>query len=415
MDVRSSLVLLPKVELHVHLDGAIPAWTLHSLLRAQHAKDPSLTHIPEQVPLPWLETPLPVRKKLLEVVLEDSSDTSALQLKALCCCKGQRSLHAMLERFYTFLPVVAGSFSAIVELSKQFVRSQGQQHVLYTEVRFSPQLLAEASGARVPLSSDGVVEAVATGIRLGCEEVNAERVGRSPIVVTIILCCISGNPEWSDDVVRLAVKYAVPVEAKVLTDVVGCVVGVDIASGEGHFSPESPSHLLHKAAMKRAHEEGIPITLHAGEVTSRREVVRAVVEWKASRIGHGYRVMDTTEEQLASDDELKHVLFELCPQSSFETGGWIGAASEAEDWTGHPIISMLDRFVCNINSDDPEVFGSDLVSEYCRLCSDMHVDVERLVKANADALVHAFVPARFRALLSVALEVELKLWRAGSM
>ena len=76
----------------------------------------------------------------------------------------------------------------------------------------------------------------------------------------------------------------------------------------------------HFEAFQRAQELGLNITIHAGEVGDSAFVCKAVNEYGATRIGHGYRIardLDVMEKM-----RLKNIHFEACPTSSVETGGW---------------------------------------------------------------------------------------------
>ena len=72
------------------------------------------------------------------------------QFRSITTCKGKRSLHAMFRCFEVFLPVVRGRLRLIEELAFRFVERQAAQSVVYTEVRYSPHLLAD--GRPVPFN-----------------------------------------------------------------------------------------------------------------------------------------------------------------------------------------------------------------------------------------------------------------------
>ncbi len=108
----------------------------------------------------------------------------------------------------------------------------------------------------------------------------------------------------------------------------------------------------HFEAFQRAQELGLNITIHAGEVGDSAFVCKAVNEYGATRIGHGYRIardLDVMEKM-----RLKNIHFEACPTSSVETGGWNYGKEDDKDWRKHPAVDML-RYGLNvgINSDDP--------------------------------------------------------------
>ena len=213
---------MPKVELHVHFDGSWDPTMLYSLL----CKDKeSLQKLPEQSHLPWDDSYYPVRR-LVEGCKNEGD------FHALCTCRNKRSLHDMLKSFEIFLPLVRGNLELLERLAHDFCKRQAQQHVVYTEMRYSPHLLAVGGslddGSTTLVNADPVVDAVTKGLRRGQEEYG--------IIVNQILCCITWRPDWADDVVRLAHERR--------KDVPCAVVGVDIAAGEEHFDKVSEARLM---------------------------------------------------------------------------------------------------------------------------------------------------------------------------
>ena len=197
--------------------------------------------------------------------------------QSMCTCGGYRSLFVMLEKFFTFTPLIAGDLPAIQRSADEFVSRQKESNVAYTEVRFSPHLLCCAdpeNPSNAVLTPTEVTDAVIRGIRAGC--------ARERIHVNIILCCIAWRPEWAGSIVDLAAHYRASQNARfdpstmswsshvrrcsVFSDFyTGNVVGVDIAAGEEHFFKDTHPHLHgpHVEAMQKAHEQGIKITMHA--------------------------------------------------------------------------------------------------------------------------------------------------------
>ena len=100
-------------------------------------------------------------------------------------------------------PVARGRLDIIEQLSCQFVEDQAAHNVVYTEVRYSPQLLtaqgSHGSGQSVSLEDSAeVVAAVTRGLRSGCE--------KHGVIVNQILCMISHRPDWASDTVELAIE-----------------------------------------------------------------------------------------------------------------------------------------------------------------------------------------------------------------
>jgi adenosine deaminase len=108
-------------------------------------------------------------------------------------------------------------------------------------------------------------------------------------------------------------------------------------------------HDPHYEAFQRAKELSLNVTIHAGEVGDASFVRKAVEEYGATRIGHGYQIAN--ELHTMEEMKLKNIHFETCPTSSEETGGWTYSRKE---WKKHPAVDML-RHGLNVgfNSDDP--------------------------------------------------------------
>jgi adenosine deaminase len=164
---------LPKVELHVHFDGALA----NDLLYKHLTTNCDIESLPNDVFLPWEpDEPLQVRSLL-------QSCKSLSEFNCLCQCKGERSLNAMLKCFEIFSPLVRGQVKLLEENAYSFVRNQSRQNVLYTEVRYSPHFLATIDAStptKVKLGEARVVvEAITRGLQRGCKEVRQGR-GQGP-------------------------------------------------------------------------------------------------------------------------------------------------------------------------------------------------------------------------------------------
>eukprot|EP00397_Hematodinium_sp_SG-2012_P045332 GEMP01050882.1.p3 GENE.GEMP01050882.1~~GEMP01050882.1.p3 ORF type:complete len:143 (+),score=42.03 GEMP01050882.1:575-1003(+) len=96
--------------------------------------------------------------------------------------------------------------------------------------------------------------------------------------------------------------------------------------------------------------------MHAGEEGDGKNVLLAIKEYRAQRIGHGYHIV--TDEDL-KDAPLPAVHFEACLTSSWGTGAVPRAADP------HPSLLILRKGgSIGLNSDDPSVFGSSISNEY---------------------------------------------------
>mmetsp|Transcript_11399 Transcript_11399/g.18899 ORF Transcript_11399/g.18899 Transcript_11399/m.18899 type:complete len:427 (+) Transcript_11399:84-1364(+) len=358
---------MPKIELHVHLDGSFDPEILYRHLQDNHKNDYEC--LPVNSVLPWDQSLWPVRQ-----LVKDCE--SMVQFHSICTCRGKRSLQEMIKCFEIFTPLVRGNLQLIEDLAYDFVRRQAEQRVVYTEARYSPHLLAAGASltGNDPVDARPVVDAVTQGLRRGSTDFG--------IVVNQILCCICWRPDWADDVVELASKRR--------DDFPCAVVAVDIAAGEEHFDAANFQHLHepHLRAMKKAQRLNVNITMHAGEVAGGENVLAAIRQYGATRIGHGYRAVDNSEVMKELKDKNIHI--ETCPTSSRETGGW-DFKNGTKDWTKHPCLSMIENGLSvSFNSDDPAVFNTSLSWQYRTVIAKMKAKKEILLAATKAGIDAAF-------------------------
>jgi len=366
-DMESFLRDLPKIELHVHLDGSFDSSLLHAHLKLSKNNE----CLPVEVNVPWAEETIPVRK-----LVEECKDIHAF--RSLCCCRGKRSLLEMLKCFEIFVPIVRGDLRLLEKLSYDFVKQQASQNIIYTEVRYSPHFLAKDGGLSMSelVDADSVIDAVTRGLRQGEIDYNVK--------VNQIICCLTWRPEWADDVVRIARERR---------DSFPCaVVGIDIASGEEHFDQHKYPHLNrpHVQAFKVAQELNLNICMHAGEVGDSSNIRDAVEIYGATRIGHGYRIL--SDSSLIDEMKENNIHFETCPTSSVETGGWNYNEENQKDWKRHPCVDMIqNNMLVGFNSDDPSVFDTSLTWQLRIALGKMNLSIETIIKSLDDSINASFI------------------------
>ena len=172
-------------------------------------------------------------------------------------------------------------------------------------------------------------------------------------------------------------------------------------SGEHHFPPPPDAdagaadaaralHRRHRAALARAREDGVRVTVHAGESGPSANVLAAVSEYGASRVGHGYRVVELCACRARISARVARAHFEVCPTSSHATGGWVAPGAEP-DWSRHPARAMLDAGLSlSLSSDDPALFGTTLAREHEIAVSKIGVSAAELEAMTLAAIDAAF-------------------------
>jgi len=215
---------IPKVDLHVHLDGSLRPATI-----AEWADElPEDRQFPDDFDV--MKAVIPTARTTLEDYLRAFDVTVALLQTS-----------EALER-------------AAFELCED----AASESVIYMEIRFAP-LLHLAGG----MSPREVVQSALAGIRRA-EAAFDLRVG-------LILCAMRDrSTEESMEVAQLAAQFRTQ-----------GVVAFDLAGPERRYPPH-----IHRTAVEFARDVGVHLTLHAGEGCC-PEQIREAIDLGAERIGHG--------------------------------------------------------------------------------------------------------------------------------
>lgn len=247
---------LPKIDLHLHLDGAIRVPTIAELGDELGIKLP--TYDPKQL-------------------------AALVQVNRDC-----RSLTDFLKRFEVFYPLLP--FAKTQErIAYELCEDCQRDNVIYFEARFAPALAASPR-----FTMEDAVTAALEGFRRGQRDFN--------IRSGLILCCYrSISVAENIATVKLAHKYRDQ-----------GVIGIDLAGDENHFAAAP-----HAEAFALARKLEIPITIHAGEGGRPENIREAVFTHGATRIGHGVSLQNDPELLKAVRDQ--GTVFEICLTSNLQT------------------------------------------------------------------------------------------------
>lgn len=321
---RRLLKQMPKVDLHRHLEGSLRLQTL------------------------------------AEIAVEHGIDLPAYSIEELRpyvqVLPGEQDFHTFLAKF-RLLRKFYQSQEAVERVAYEAVADAAEDNVRYLELRFNPVALSRAQGFGLSQVTDWVCQAIARAQR------------DYPIRVRLILQI--GRDESLDtaaEIIRVAQAHR------------DCgVVGIDLAGDEVNYPPHRFAELF-----SRAREDGLGITVHAGEAGSAQNVRAAVELLKAQRIGHGVRVVeDSTVVHFVRQQQ---VAFEVCPTSNFQTG-------VVRSLTHHPLPDMLAlKLHVTINTDDPSISDTTLTDEYLVSAEVLGLSIGQIVRANLTAIDAAFLP-----------------------
>ncbi|HSY68919.1 MAG TPA: adenosine deaminase, partial [Edaphobacter sp.] len=319
IDVVDWLRRLPKVELHLHLEGTIQPETLLELSK-RHDAEP-LT--PEAA------------KKLY-----------------------------VYENFLGFMD----SFKAVSARLKgpddyelityNMIRDLAAQGVVHAEVYISFGIIFYWKNAEV----EPYVEAIERGRVRGEKDFGTT-------VYWLIDAVRHFGPEEAAKVFRKAAELR-----KLYPSIVGIGIGGDEAQGSADLFRES---------YAEAKEAGLRLTAHAGE-TMGPESIWAAMNIGAERVGHALSAQHDAEllEVLGE----KQIPLELNVTSNIRTGC-------CRDFDEHPVKMYFESgLMVTINSDDPPMFGSNLLEEYVLVQERFEFSLEQMRELAANAVEASFLP-----------------------
>lgn len=296
---------LRKAELHLHLEGTVDPATLSELSRRH-------------------PTPLATENNRYTNIADSSrvfTEEEALALYQYTSFTGfLLAFKAVTERLRT-----AEDYELV---TYRMMRKLRQQNVAHAEVYVSVGVVFWRGGEFAPLFE---------GLERGRDR------GERDFGVSV---------HWIFD----AVRHFGPEEARrVVEEAIRCkdrsVIGIGLGGDERRASPEQ-----FRAVYQRARENGLRLTVHAGETVGPESIWGALRELQADRIGHGLHAVDDPElVRYLADNQIP---VETCISSNVMSG----CCRSLEE---HPVRKLFDAGVLvTLNTDDPEMFHTTLNREY---------------------------------------------------
>ncbi len=319
IDVVDWLRKLPKVELHLHLEGTIQLDTL--------------------------------------LALSQRHDAEPLTLEAA------RKLY-VYDNFLGFLESFKAVSSRLKEpedyelITYNMIRDLAGQGVVHAEVYVSFGIIYYWKKTEV----EPYVEAIERGRQRGEAEFG-----------TTVLWIIDAVRHFGvDDADRVFRKAAE------LRQTYPSIVGIGIGGDEARGSAD-----LFRDAYAEAKAAGLRLTAHAGE-TMGPESIWSAINIGAERIGHALSAQSDSEllEVLAE----RQIPLELNVTSNLRTG----CCASLDD---HPVKLYFESgLMVTINSDDPPMFGSNLLEEYVLVQERFEFSLEQMRELAANAVEASFLP-----------------------
>ena len=138
----------------------------------------------------------------------------------------------------------------------------------------------------------------------------------------------------------------------------GWLAGIELQSDE-----RLGANFAFADTYRRAAGLGLKLRAHAGEICGAANVRDAVHECGVTQVSHGVRAIE--DGGLVRDLARQGVVFHVCPTSNVLLGC-------APSYRAHQLRALCDAGLpCTVNSDDPLLFGSDVLNEYRVLVREM--------------------------------------------
>ncbi|HSK45974.1 MAG TPA: adenosine deaminase [Candidatus Binatia bacterium] len=331
MASKSFIQTLPKAELHLHLEGSVDPATLAELSRLYN-------------------TPLPTENNRYDVA--GSGDVLTED--------DVRRLYSYKD-FNGFMM----AFKSVTErlrspedyelVTYRLMQKLRQQNIVHAEVYVSVGVIRWRGQP---------VEPIFEGMERGRER------GQRDFGVSLLWIFDAVRhfgPEAAAEVFNLAARLR---ERN--------VVGIGIGGDEARGPAEGFRDLYKKAA-----DNGLRLTAHAGETTG-PESVWGAINIGAERIGHGLSAVNDTEllEVMAQ----KQVPVEVCITSNLRTG----ACKELQE---HPVRKFFDEgLMITLSTDDPAMFQTSLNREFEIVQQEFNFTEDHLRELARNSIEASFLP-----------------------
>lgn len=342
--------LIPKADLHVHLDGSLRLGTLIELAKKEGVELPAYTE-----------------KGLREKVFK----------------KQYASLPEYLKGF-GYTTAVMRRAENIERIAYELGQDAIDEGVRYMEVRFAPQLHASDT-----LSVADSIRAVVAGLNRAKEEHNALPAVKKgedlPFHFGVIACAMrSFNAQMSPyyknlfgvlsqyskfEVFGAASLELARLVVKLVKEEGLPVVGFDLAGEEAGY-PASD----HVEAYKYIHKNFMRKTVHSGEAYGPESIFQAITDCYANRIGHGTHLFDAEMikdrkvkdkrayvEALANYIASQRIGVEVCLTSNLQT------LPEIKSVAKHPVKEMIKRGLSVSIATDNRLVSNTSVSKELEL------------------------------------------------
>ena len=240
------------------------------------------------------------------------------------------SLEDYLEAF-THTIALMQTYSNLEQIAYEAAMDMSFNDINFYESRYAPFYSVNEI-----LSPKDVIKAINSGFKQAENECG--------IVSGLILCGMRHDPDNVKAVAELAIEYK------------KMIIGFDIAGPELNFLPS-----MYKESFTKVKNEGINITIHAGEGDGVHSIQEAL-DNGAKRIGHGVRIIEDINDDNQLGPTADHVLqnnipLEVCITSNLHTNMY----KNPQD---HPISRLHNLgFNISLNTDNRLMSNTSINNE----------------------------------------------------
>ena len=157
------------------------------------------------------------------------------------------------------------------------------------------------------------------------------------------------------------------------------MVGLDLAGDEVHFPAAN-----FKSVFDYAQQQGLHITIHAGEAAGPESIRQALDVCHAERIGHGVRLGE--DPALLQEVARRGITLEMCPDSNL-------LINVVKDLKSYPLPAYVEVGVpVVVSTDDRHIFNLTMVGEYMALAENCGLSLQDLQRISLAGIRCSFLP-----------------------
>ncbi len=268
-------------------------------------------------------------------------------------------VHTLNDFIDLFINVVQNSFQKeedILLLIKDAKDYLNRNNISYAEIFFAPSKFV-----RNGFSYEKIVEILDEGAQKLFEEDKLQ-------VKYIIDVSRTFGPENAMKNLDLTLKHKKD-----------SVIGIGLGGAENKGPAKDYNRVFEKAR-----KEGLHTVAHAGEDVGPESIWQAIEYLDIERIGHGISAIH--DEKLQEKLVETQIPLEICPKSNIITGRFVTSYKD------HPIRTFFDKGInVTLNTDDPTIFGAELIDEYMNLLTENIFTFKEVVQLLKNTVYATFL------------------------